>query len=147
SPRPLPGQPKGQYLATGVEHNEFGKVSEDPKNRVAMMDKRRRKIPTDPREMGLSGIKYNGPEAPDLLLIGIGPTYGPTDDARGAVAAEVVACGHAHVRVLAPPPVGELGELMGPAPHDIVDDNDQNGQLFQPIDYIVGKALREAGVV
>ena len=40
------GQPKGQYLATGVEHNEFGKVSEDPKNRVAMMDKRMRKIPT-----------------------------------------------------------------------------------------------------
>ena len=33
SPRPLPGQPKGQFLATGVEHNEFGKVSEDPKNR------------------------------------------------------------------------------------------------------------------
>lgn len=146
SPRPLPGQPKGQYLATGVEHNEFGKVSEDPKNRVAMMDKRQRKIPTDPREMGLSGIKYNGPETPDLLLIGIGSTYGPIDDARRALAAEGLSVGHAHVRVLAPLPVGELSELMGKATHVIVVDNNQNGQLFQLIDYKVGKALREAGV-
>ena len=143
---PLPGQPKGQYLATGVEHNEFGKVSEDPKNRAAMMDKRQRKIPTDPREMGLSGIKYNGPEAPDLLLIGIGSTYGPIDDARRALAAEGLSVGHAHVRVLAPLPVGELSELMGTATHVIVVDNNQNGQLFQLIDYKVGKALREAGV-
>src|SRR5690606_27503775 len=82
SPRPLPGQPKGQYLATGVEHNEFGKVSEDPKNRVAMMDKRMRKIPQDPRDMGINGVKYRGPATPDVLLIGIGSTYGPIDDAR-----------------------------------------------------------------
>ena len=61
SPRSLPGQPYGQFLATGVEHNEFGKVSEDPKNRVAMMDKRLRKV----KGLKLDGLRYQGPaEAP-----------------------------------------------------------------------------------
>lgn len=146
SPRPLPGQPKGQFLATGVEHNEFGKVSEDPKNRVAMMDKRMRKIPTDPREMGIDGIKYRGPENPDVLLIGIGSTYGPIDDARKELEAQGHSVGHAHIRVLAPLPVAELSELMSKATHVMVVENNQHGQLFQLIDYQVGKALREKNI-
>ncbi|MBX6722898.1 MAG: 2-oxoacid:acceptor oxidoreductase subunit alpha, partial [Dactylosporangium sp.] len=44
SPRSLPGQPNGQYLATGVEHAPTGKVTENPANRVQQMDKRRRKL-------------------------------------------------------------------------------------------------------
>ena len=146
SPRPLPGQPKGQYLATGVEHNEFGKVSEDPKNRVAMMDKRMRKIPQDPRDMGINGVKYRGPATPDVLLIGIGSTYGPIDDARKELEAQGLSVGHAHVRVLAPLPVAELSELMGKATQVIVVENNQHGQLFQLIEYQVGKALREQNV-
>lgn len=146
SPRPLPGQPKGQYLATGVEHNEFGKVSEDPRNRVAMMDKRWRKIPQDPRQMGLQGIKYSGPANPDVLLVGIGSTFGPIDDARKALSARGFSVGHAHVRVLAPLPVAELSELMANATQVIVVEHNQQGQLLQLIEYKVGKALREQGV-
>lgn len=146
SPRPLPGQPKGQFLATGVEHNEFGKVSEDPQNRVAMMDKRLRKIPEDPREMGISGVKYAGPDTPDILLIGIGSTYGPIDDARKALAAQGLSVGHAHVRVLAPLPVAELSEWMAKATHVVVVEHNQQGQLFQLVEHKVGKALRERGV-
>src|SRR5690606_7015072 len=57
SPRALPGMPKGQYLATGVEHDEYGKVSEDPKNRKAMMDKRFRKV----ESVDLPGVVAEGP--------------------------------------------------------------------------------------
>ena len=146
SPRPLPGQPKGQYLATGVEHNEFGKVSEDPKNRVAMMDKRLRKVPADPAAMGLEGVSYTGPETPDLLLIGFGSSVGPIADARKALEAEGYSVGHAHVKVLAPLPVKQLADLMARATHVIVAENNAQGQLFALIEHRVGKYLREQGL-
>ena len=146
SPRPLPGQPKGQYLATGVEHNEFGKVSEDPKNRVAMMDKRLRKVPADPAAMGLEGVSYTGPETPDLLIIGFGSSVGPIADARKALEAEGYSVGHAHVKVLAPLPVKQLADLMARATHVIVAENNAQGQLFALIEHRVGKHLREQGL-
>ncbi|HLT57645.1 MAG TPA: 2-oxoacid:acceptor oxidoreductase subunit alpha [Limnochordales bacterium] len=145
SPRPLPGQPKGQYLATGVEHNEFGKVSEDPKNRVAMMDKRLRKVPADPAALGLEGVTYSGPETPDLLLVGIGSTVGPLSDARKALEAEGYRVGHAQIKVLAPLPVQQLSELFARAKRVLVAENNAQGQLAALIEYRVGKAMREQG--
>ncbi|MCF8473982.1 MAG: 2-oxoacid:acceptor oxidoreductase subunit alpha [Emcibacter sp.] len=44
SPFAVPGQPGGMNLVTGNERNPWGLVSTDPVNRVAMMDKRARKI-------------------------------------------------------------------------------------------------------
>ncbi|REJ34493.1 MAG: 2-oxoacid:acceptor oxidoreductase subunit alpha [Bacillota bacterium] len=146
SPRPLPGQPKGQYLATGVEHNEFGKVSEDPRNRVAMMDKRLRKVPSDPAAMGLEGVTYTGPESPDLLLVGFGSTVGPISDARKMLEAEGFRVGHAHVKVLAPLPVRQLVELFARAKQVIVAENNAQGQLFALLEHRVGKAMREQGL-
>lgn len=144
SPRPLPGQPKGQFLATGVEHNEFGKVSEDPKNRVKMMDKRMRKVPADPRDMGIDGITYRGPAEAELLLIGIGSSNGAIDDARRVLEEAGHSVGHAHIKVLAPLPVAELSERMVRADHVIIIESNQQGQLAQLIEYKVGKALRES---
>ncbi len=46
SPWALPGTPQGMHLVTGNERNEWGQVSTDPANRVAMMDKRSRKLKT-----------------------------------------------------------------------------------------------------
>src|SRR6056297_583797 len=44
SPRSVPGQKGGRYLATGNEHNEPGHISEDPTNRVLQMDARLNKL-------------------------------------------------------------------------------------------------------
>lgn len=44
SPWAIPGTPKGMNLVTGNERNEWGRVSTEPAVRVAMMDKRSRKI-------------------------------------------------------------------------------------------------------
>lgn len=44
SPFAAPGQPGGMNLVTGNERNPWGLVSTEPANRVAMMDKRARKI-------------------------------------------------------------------------------------------------------
>jgi pyruvate ferredoxin oxidoreductase alpha subunit len=44
SPRSVPGQKGGRYLATGNEHTPQGHISEDPSNRVAQMNRRLRKL-------------------------------------------------------------------------------------------------------
>ncbi|WP_254529940.1 2-oxoacid:acceptor oxidoreductase subunit alpha [Natrinema gelatinilyticum] len=44
SPRSLPGQKGGRFLATGNEHSPVGHISEDPNNRVFQMDRRLEKL-------------------------------------------------------------------------------------------------------
>ena len=44
SPWAIPGTPQGMNLVTGNERNEWGRVSTEPAVRVAMMDKRARKL-------------------------------------------------------------------------------------------------------
>jgi len=44
SPRSVPGQKGGRYLATGNEHHPAGHISEDPANRVAQVDRRNSKL-------------------------------------------------------------------------------------------------------
>ena len=44
SPRSIPGQQGGRYLATGNEHMPAGHISEDPDNRVAQVDRRLQKL-------------------------------------------------------------------------------------------------------
>jgi pyruvate ferredoxin oxidoreductase alpha subunit len=44
SPRSIPGQKDGRFLATGNEHTPQGHIEEDPDNRVFQMDRRMRKL-------------------------------------------------------------------------------------------------------
>ena len=40
----LPGMPGGQYVATGLEHNETGRPRYDPRTHTAMTEKRFQKL-------------------------------------------------------------------------------------------------------
>lgn len=44
SPRTIPGQKDGRFLASGNEHNPQGHIEEDPDNRVYQVDRRLRKL-------------------------------------------------------------------------------------------------------
>lgn len=58
---------------SGAEHDEFGRTSEDPVNRVRMYEKRLRKLELADSELPLEGraVVY-GPEDSDFLLVGWG---------------------------------------------------------------------------
>ncbi len=78
SPRALPCNGEALVMASGNEHTEDGHISEDPANRVAMMDKRAAKIPRmidelDPPET------YHGES--ELLVVGWGSTRGAIREA------------------------------------------------------------------
>ena len=83
SPRSIPGQKGGRYLAAGNEHSPVGHISEDPDNRVAQMTRRVEKLDTiredlDGRE---SNQTYFGDEDGDYGIITWGSSQGAVVEA------------------------------------------------------------------
>ena len=77
SPRSLPGQKGGHYLATGNEHNKAGHISEDPENRVAQMDRRMHKLESIREELDEeSNQTTRGPDDADFGIITWGSSQG-----------------------------------------------------------------------
>ncbi|WP_440991368.1 2-oxoacid:acceptor oxidoreductase subunit alpha [Haloarchaeobius baliensis] len=84
SPRSLPGQKGGRYLASGNEHWPSGHIAEDPDNRVLQMDRRTRKIEsirTELDEEHDSQQTYFGDDAADLGIITWGSQQGTVEEA------------------------------------------------------------------
>ncbi|SIQ98902.1 pyruvate ferredoxin oxidoreductase alpha subunit [Haladaptatus litoreus] len=84
SPRSLPGQKGGNYLASGNEHNEAGHISEDADNRVTQMDRRMSKLDAirdDLDEMDESHQTVYGDEDADYAILNFGSTKGAVEEA------------------------------------------------------------------
>lgn len=130
SARSMPGMANGQFLATGAEHGRTGKVTENPQNRVHMMDRRLHKI----RRLALGGkavpgLEYQGPENPEVLLISFGSPIGAVWEAAKILEQKGLKAGVAQVRVLNPLPVQELQQLIESAGHAFVIENNATAQL------------------
>lgn len=100
------GAPGGQYWITSDEHDEHGHITEDPELRVAMMEKRMRKLEAlaaeiSPEEM----YAYHRPEAP-AVVVGFGSVKGAALEALEAVPG----VGYLHLRFLSPFP--DLGRVL-----------------------------------
>jgi len=77
SPRTVPGQKGGRYLATGNEHNPSGHISEDSHNRVLQMDRRLGKLDHIREELAEHGNQtYHGPENAEYGIL----TWGSQQD-------------------------------------------------------------------
>ncbi len=136
SPRTLPGSLGGQYLATGVEHQVNGKVSEDPTNRVKMMEKRLQKL--EGIHAMRQGVKWEGPEDADLVLLGIGATVGAMREAKDALAAEGHRVAISWLRTLSPFPVEHFQNAFKKAKKVLLVEQNATSQ--------VGLLMRAAGV-
>lgn len=134
SPRSLPGQPNGQYLATGVEHAPTGKVTENPENRVAQMDKRWRKL----EGVQGGGLRYLGDPEPDILFVSFGSTFGAIEETLAMIAADGQKAGFACLTRLWPLPKEELAPLLTRAPRVLVVEQNATGQLRRLIQQELG---------
>ncbi|MGD9047361.1 MAG: 2-oxoacid:acceptor oxidoreductase subunit alpha, partial [Anaerolineae bacterium] len=74
SPRAIPGHPNAVHATASDEHDEYGHITEDADNRVAMMQKRMKKLETARQDIQ-PPTRY-GPEEADIVLVGWGSTYG-----------------------------------------------------------------------
>ena len=86
SPRSIPGQKGGRFLATGNEHTPEGHISESPENRVAQIDRRTQKKEAIRAELDSASKEdshqtYYGPEDADYGLITFGSQQGTVEEA------------------------------------------------------------------
>lgn len=72
SPRSIPGQKGGLFLANSDEHDEYGYSEESSENRIEQVDKRQRKMIMLAKE--LPKAKLHGPKKAKRTLISIGST-------------------------------------------------------------------------
>ncbi|WP_134669053.1 2-oxoacid:acceptor oxidoreductase subunit alpha [Halorussus marinus] len=83
SPRSLPGQKGGNFLASGNEHNEVGHISEDPDNRVTQMNRRLAKLDSISEDLAENADHQavHGPEDADYGILSFGSTKGVAEEA------------------------------------------------------------------
>ena len=82
SPRSVPGQKGGRYLATGNEHNPEGHISEDPDNRVAQMDRRSQKMRAIRENLDTDSLlAEHGPEDAEYGILTFGSQQGTVEEA------------------------------------------------------------------
>jgi pyruvate ferredoxin oxidoreductase alpha subunit len=86
SPRSIPGQSGGRYLASGNEHWPTGHIAEDPDNRVAQMNRRLSKLTNIREELDERGAdeshqSYYGPEDADYGVMTWGSQQGTVEEA------------------------------------------------------------------
>ncbi|MCW9088271.1 MAG: 2-oxoacid:acceptor oxidoreductase subunit alpha [Gammaproteobacteria bacterium] len=130
SPRALLGVPGCQHWQTGVEHDEYGLVSEDPQMRERMMEKRAARLAAIPRELPLEAqIRCDGDEDAPLLLIGWGSTRGALLDAAARLRWEGQQVRVMMVRLLWPFPAAALAAEWQRATTRVVVEENFSGQF------------------
>lgn len=122
-----PGSPSetGKYpVVTGLEHDEWGHPSGNPKNHAAMTAKRREKLVK--LSHSLPPPSFHGDEEGDLLFVGWGSTYGPVKEATEALRKKGYKVGSMHIHNIHPLRAG-LGDIFSRYRHVLVPEMNDSG--------------------
>ncbi len=120
SPRSLPGMKNGQFLATGAEHGAFGKVTENPANRVYMMNRRMNRI----KNVKTEAVRYFGSENADIVVLAFGTTLGAAKEAQAQIeAATGKKAGVLQIRLIYPVPTAEIEKYVKGGKALVVESN------------------------
>ena len=109
SQRPIPGQPGGMYVLTGLSHTDRSKVAYDSHTNQVTMEHRSRKMAALQSTLK-PPIPY-GDEDGDLLVVGWGSTLGAIEEAIDILRAKGHKVSSLHLRFLLPLEPG-LGEIF-----------------------------------
>jgi 2-oxoglutarate/2-oxoacid ferredoxin oxidoreductase subunit alpha len=136
SPRVIPGVEGGMHLAPGSEHNDGGVITENPKNRARMMEKRMKKLVSAGPDLP-KAIVHEKPGA-RIGIIGYGSNRGPIKEAQDRLAASGVATNFLQLRTLWPFPEDDIRTFVGAYDHVFIVENNYTGQLARLIRAVVG---------
>ena len=115
----------GKYpTVTGLEHDEFGHPSGNPKIHQKMTEKRRNKLVDLSKKLPLPEV--HGDQEGDVLLIGWGSSYGPIRESVNRLRAEGHKVGAAHLRHLHPMPAA-LPEMFAKFKKVVVIEMNDSG--------------------
>jgi 2-oxoglutarate/2-oxoacid ferredoxin oxidoreductase subunit alpha len=128
SPRSRLGLDNGVFWNTGDESDEFGHISEDPVNRIKMMDKRMsrmdlvlKRIPSDEQVVSF-GVH-------DYTVISWGSTKGPILDAISTLKKEGIDIGFVQIKLIHPFPSDFVKSILKDAKIIIDIEANHSGQL------------------
>ena len=128
SPLAVPGMAGGMSLVTGNEHDEWGKVSTEPVNRAAMMDKRARKIDAVRDELPL-GHRFGSDDA-TIGLLGVGMESGVMREAVERLADDGISIAGLQPRTIWPV-LDETLAFLSSKDRVYVVEHNHEGQLAQ----------------
>ena len=100
SERPIPGMRGGEYILTGLAHNESSKIAYDTASNQQGMDMRSRKLAALSETMKPPEV-HGDPEG-DLLIVGWGSTLGAIEEAVDIARAEGKKVSSLHLTFLSP---------------------------------------------
>ena len=100
SQRPIPGQKGGQFVLTGLTHDERGKVAYESALNQRSMEMRSRKLAV--LQHSLRPPKIHGDPEGDLLVVGWGSTLGAIEEAVDRVREDGEKVSSVHLRFLSP---------------------------------------------
>ena len=131
SPRPAVGAKGRTFWNSGDEHDEKGHISEDPTNRMAMMEKRMGKLDLAAKEIPVEDkLRFHGPESAPFTILSWGSTKGAILDAMDALhEQDGVSMNFVQVRLMSPFPADEVSEALSRAQRIIDVEMNYSGQL------------------
>ncbi len=130
SRRPVPGQRGGQYVVTGLAHDEQGHVAYESAVNQRAMNMRSRKLAT--LRAALKPPAVHGADRGDLLVVGWGSTLGAIEEAVDSLRARGLAVSSLHLRFLSPlePGLAEIFSRFRKVLTVEVNYADEPGQPF-----------------
>ncbi|MDP8924391.1 MAG: 2-oxoacid:acceptor oxidoreductase subunit alpha [Chloroflexota bacterium] len=127
SPMAIPGTEGGQYVATGLEHNEAGRPRSDASNHRAMTDKRFQKMELA-RRAAPPAHAYGDPEA-DIGILCWGSTFGMVVEAIERLAEKGIRAAALAPRMVWPLPDQQLEPFLKSKRVILVPEMNYSGQF------------------
>ena len=131
SPRAIPGTPGHTHVVATDDHDEDGGLISDeftnPHKRRDIMEKRQRKME------GIAELlpppTLEGPENPEVTLIGWGSTHSVISEAAQLLTEAGIATNHIHFKWLYPMDEDAINEVLAKAAHSIIVECNYTGQF------------------
>jgi 2-oxoglutarate ferredoxin oxidoreductase subunit alpha len=142
SPRALPGTAGGMHVVTGLEHNELGRVDEQPDNHEAMSRKRHHKLLAALRHPDFTHVKRFGDEGRvQIGLLAWGSTFGECLAAMFRARTEGVSCAAMKVVMLQPFPAETVAAFIDQCDVVLVPELNYGGQFARLVQSETGRGV------
>jgi 2-oxoglutarate ferredoxin oxidoreductase subunit alpha len=127
SPRSRPGLKNGIFIASSYEHDEHGMEREEEAVRVAMHDKRFRKLEHIARDIDQPAIAGN--EDAEVTIVSWGSTKGPINEAMNILRKQGIKANYLQLIYISPFPAEAVKSILGKAKIIVDVENNKTGQL------------------
>lgn len=124
-----PGTPGGEYLATGLEHDEYGSADQTPGNHLKMSLRRKRKHFSISRDLEKNPLEIYGDPYAEIGIIGWGSTEGAIREARYMALEQGIVVRHLHPHTISPLPERQIGRFLMHLKYLIIVEENITGQF------------------